>query len=62
MALTLNESSLADLPQAMGRPGYDRAALRLGIVHVGVGSFHRAHMAFYLDRLFDMGKGGMTGG
>ncbi len=38
-------------------PGYDRHALSAGIVHIGVGNFHRAHMAHYLDRLFDMGLG-----
>ena len=57
MAVTLNASTLADLPDAVGRPGYDRAALRPGIVHVGVGNFHRAHMAWYLDQLFEMGEG-----
>jgi len=32
-------------------PGYDRGQLEVGIVHVGVGGFHRAHQAMYLDRL-----------
>lgn len=32
-------------------PGYDRSRLRTGIVHFGVGGFHRAHQAMYLDRL-----------
>jgi mannitol 2-dehydrogenase len=32
-------------------PGYDRAALRPGIVHIGVGGFHRSHQAVYLDEL-----------
>jgi mannitol 2-dehydrogenase len=32
-------------------PGYDRTRLQTGIVHVGVGGFHRAHQAMYLDRL-----------
>jgi mannitol 2-dehydrogenase len=32
-------------------PGYDRARLRPGIVHIGVGGFHRSHQAVYLDRL-----------
>ncbi len=38
-------------------PSYDRSALTAGIVHFGVGNFHRAHQAVYLDRLFAMGKG-----
>ena len=36
-------------------PAYDRGALRPGIVHIGLGNFHRAHMAVYLDDLFAMG-------
>ncbi|MGO3099597.1 MAG: mannitol dehydrogenase family protein, partial [Corynebacterium variabile] len=28
-------------------PGYDRAAVTPGIVHIGVGGFHRAHQAMY---------------
>ena len=36
-------------------PGYDRSQVSAGIVHFGVGGFHRAHQAMYLDRL--MGEG-----
>lgn len=36
-------------------PAYDRSALRAGIVHFGVGNFHRAHQAVYLDDLFATG-------
>lgn len=36
-------------------PGYDLASRRVGIVHFGVGGFHRAHQALYLDRLFNAG-------
>ena len=36
-------------------PAYDRKALTPGIVHIGLGNFHRAHMAVYLDDLFAMG-------
>jgi mannitol 2-dehydrogenase len=36
-------------------PGYDRAKLTPGIVHIGLGNFHRAHMAVYLDDLFALG-------
>lgn len=32
-------------------PSYDRAAITCGIVHFGVGGFHRAHQAMYVDRL-----------
>ena len=41
--------SLDDLPASIGRPAYDRRALRPGIVHIGVGAFHRAHQAVYTD-------------
>ena len=36
-------------------PAYDRAKLTAGIVHIGVGNFHRAHQAIYLDDLFALG-------
>jgi mannitol 2-dehydrogenase len=36
-------------------PAYDRSKLTPGIVHIGLGNFHRAHMAVYLDDLFAMG-------
>ncbi|MBC2885207.1 mannitol dehydrogenase family protein [Ochrobactrum sp. CM-21-5] len=39
------------------KPGYDPAGLKPGIVHFGVGNFHRAHQAVYLDDLFGMGEG-----
>ncbi|MFB7796879.1 mannitol dehydrogenase family protein [Isoptericola sp. NPDC056134] len=37
-------------------PQYDRSRLRAGIVHLGVGGFHRAHQAMYLDRLMNAGQ------
>lgn len=36
-------------------PRYDRRALTPGIVHIGVGNFHRAHQAWYLHRLMQNG-------
>jgi mannitol 2-dehydrogenase len=54
-ALTrLNEQDLAALSVPV--PGYDRSAITAGIVHFGVGGFHRAHQAMYLDRLMEQGK------
>lgn len=38
-------------------PGYDRTTLTPGIVHIGLGNFHRAHMAVYMDDLMAMGHG-----
>ncbi|MBI9113634.1 mannitol dehydrogenase family protein [Sanguibacter suaedae] len=53
---TLKDETLARLPEDLARPTYDRSALRTGIVHIGVGGFHRAHQAMYLDRLMEQGK------
>ena len=36
---------------------YDRSAVGVGIVHFGVGGFHRSHQAVYLDRLLQLGRG-----
>jgi mannitol 2-dehydrogenase len=41
---------------AVPGPAYDRSTIRVGIVHFGVGGFHRAHQAMYLDRLMNEGK------
>ena len=57
MTTLLNSAALAALPAGVAGPGYDRARLTAGILHVGVGNFHRAHMAVYLDRLFALGEG-----
>lgn len=40
---------------AIAQPSYDRSDLSVGIVHFGVGNFHRSHHAMYLDRLFNDG-------
>ncbi|KRG68495.1 mannitol dehydrogenase family protein [Pseudoxanthomonas dokdonensis] len=45
----LDHSRLPTLAAGIGRPGYDPAAVRVGIVHIGVGAFHRAHQAVYID-------------
>lgn len=43
------------LPAGVARPTYDRAAQGVGIVHFGIGAFHRAHQAWYTDRAMDTG-------
>jgi mannitol 2-dehydrogenase len=40
----------------VGRPAYDRSQVTASIVHLGVGGFHRAHQAMYLDTLMNDGK------
>jgi len=42
--------------QSVTLPAYDRTRLTPGIVHIGLGNFHRAHMAVYLDDLFAQGS------
>ncbi|HEU4348069.1 MAG TPA: mannitol dehydrogenase family protein [Actinoplanes sp.] len=55
--LPLNDRTLPSLPEDLPAPAYDRGRLRTGIVHFGVGGFHRAHEAMYLDRLMNEGEG-----
>jgi len=43
----LDRRSLARLPPEVGRPAYEPDALAVGIVHLGIGAFHRAHQAAY---------------
>ncbi|WP_325344771.1 mannitol dehydrogenase family protein [Xylophilus sp.] len=47
----LTNSSAARLPASVRRPAYDRAAVRPGIVHLGLGAFHRAHQALYTEQV-----------
>ncbi|WP_066583999.1 mannitol dehydrogenase family protein [Cellulomonas timonensis] len=51
----LNASTLGSLDPQVAVPGYDRRAVAPAIVHIGVGGFHRAHQAMYLDRLMNRG-------
>ncbi len=53
--MKLNRQHLDQLPAAIQRPAYHRDQLQHGIVHIGVGGFHRAHQAFYTDRLLNQG-------
>lgn len=55
MNKTTRLSSTTDSPTAPS-PRYDRSAVTPGIVHFGVGGFHRAHQALYLDKLMNEGK------
>src|SRR5690242_9666856 len=54
-SVVLNGSNLGDLPPVVPGPRYDRGAVRIGIVHIGVGGFHRAHQARYIDELLRQG-------
>ncbi|WP_238420325.1 mannitol dehydrogenase family protein [Gordonia sp. 'Campus'] len=50
MSTSLTNETLPRL-DGVDTPAFDRAAVTPGIVHFGVGAFHRAHQAMYLDRL-----------
>ena len=56
MTQDLNNTVLATLPGNIAKPTYRRDDLSPGILHIGVGNFHRAHQAVYLNRLFDTGE------
>ena len=56
----LSNATLAALPDHVRRPAYDRASITTGIVHLGIGAFHRAHGAVYTDDV--LGSGDMRWG
>ena len=53
---SLSAANLTDLNSAISPPNYDRSALTPSIVHIGVGGFHRAHLATYVDELCRAGN------
>src|SRR3954465_6744361 len=48
-AARLGLGALPSLPANVRRPAYDPSAVTVGIVHLGLGAFHRAHQAIYTD-------------
>lgn len=56
MTTKLSLATLSSLPPRVEVPRYDRGQLAAGILHFGVGNFHRAHQALYLHDLFDTGR------
>ena len=56
LATPLSLDTLETLPAGVARPSYARADLSPGILHFGVGNFHRAHLQVYLDRLMNSGR------
>ncbi|WP_460275831.1 mannitol dehydrogenase family protein [Celeribacter sp. ULVN23_4] len=54
--MKLCNATLTHLPDEIERPRYDRSALTPGIVHIGLGNFHRAHQSWYLHRLMQQGR------
>ena len=55
--MRLSNANLGRLPGHIRRPDYDRARVAAGIVHLGIGAFHRAHQAVMID---DLLAGGAT--
>ena len=53
--IKLSQATLNQLPVAILRPNYDRTRLSPGILHIGLGNFHRAHQSWYLHRLMQQG-------
>lgn len=61
--MRLHPGCLSTLPADIVRPRYDRSRLTTGIVHLGIGAFHRAHQAVYTDDALnrEFGPWGITG-
>ncbi len=61
----LSRATLADVPATIVRPRFDPAVVSPGIVHLGFGGFHRAHMARYthdlMERRADAAQWGIVG-
>ncbi len=55
-SVQLNAINLSSLPGTVKVPRYDRSKIKTGIVHVGVGNFHRAHEAFYTEQCLEKGE------
>ncbi len=55
MAIRLTLKNLGDIGEGIGKPSYSRSDLSAGILHIGVGNFHRAHQSWYLHELFELG-------
>lgn len=49
----LNQAEISALPKDVLLPSYDRNAIKPGIVHLGIGAFHRAHQAFYTEAVLN---------
>ena len=53
--MRLTRAAVGALDPTVERPGYDHAAQATGIVHFGIGAFHRAHQAWYTDATMNLG-------
>ncbi len=53
--MTLSAATLRALPASIHTPAYDRTTYACGVVHLGLGAFHRAHQAMVFDQLLARG-------
>lgn len=51
MSDKLNNQNLSRFSEKISIPKYNRSNISTGIVHIGIGGFHRAHQAYYVDEL-----------
>ncbi len=51
----LSQASIAEAAAGTRRPGYDRSKVTAGIVHLGIGAFHRGHQAVFVDDALERG-------
>lgn len=51
--IQLNQDNLLQIKGEVACPTYDRLKLKTGIVHIGVGGFHRSHQAYYIHQLLE---------
>ncbi|WP_282043742.1 mannitol dehydrogenase family protein [Winogradskyella flava] len=52
--VALNQKNLVQIKDYIPIPKFDRRGLKCGIVHIGIGGFHRAHQAFYTHKLLEL--------
>ncbi len=51
--IQLNQENIPQISSHLSCPNYNRQALKTGIVHIGVGGFHRSHQAYYIHQLLE---------
>lgn len=51
--MILNEINTSKIAEHIPVPSYNRKHLKSGIIHIGVGGFHRSHQAYYIHQLLE---------
>ena len=60
--MRLSAETAAVFPSEVQRGDYDRESQGVGIVHFGIGAFHRAHQAWYTDLALAAGERALSKG